>query len=506
MAKAQPAKKQVTAARADDWANVATGLGLAARDKRLSAGVTTSYVWSRNELLELYRGDAVASLIVDDRAKEMLRKWFTLKLDEDPEGDKARDVMDAIDGVDGLPLRERLFELIRDARLLGGAGLFLGVNDGLSPDQPINYDAIQSFDFVTVIDRYSMEPHSYYTDRLLPKYGEVAQYRITDSDTFGAYAPPDRKKGTKPMQLVHSDRVIRMDGIKLAPRDMLANNGWGDPVLTRVREILRDDASLWSSMALLMQDYSSAIVKMKGLAEALTMPEGQAIVRARMTGVELARSVARITLLDGGSGNPGDTGEEWGRDTISVSGLADMIDRFMQRVSMAARMPMTRLWGTSPGGLNATGEGDLQWYHEDIERDQEVILRPALNKILRVLMRAKEGPTKGVEPDRWSINFCPLKQLNGKEQAELEKIVAEKDAIYIDKGVLDPREIAQSRYGGPEFSTETQLDDEVRELMNEKHQVEAEAALKTAERTREGEPSPDMAAKLAAQPAKKAPF
>jgi hypothetical protein len=72
--------------------------------------------------------------------------------------------------------------------------------------------------------------------------------------------------------------------------------------------------------------------------------------------------------------------------------------------------------------------------------------------------------------------------------------------------------VAQSRYGGLGFSAETQLDDEVRELMDEKHQIEAEAALKTAERERDGEASPDTAAKLAVQgqaqsqkPAKKFP-
>jgi phage-related protein (TIGR01555 family) len=488
-------------ARADDWANVASGLGVARYDKRLGSEIVNARRWSRDELLELYKGDAIAALIVDDRAEEMLRKWFTLQLDED-DGDNARTVMDAIDGVDGLPLRQKLNEALVAARRDGGAALYLGVNDGQAPDKPINYEAIQSFDFVNVLDRWSLTPYSYYGNRLQPKWGEVAQYELLDGFNFYGPTPPDqKKKGGKqaqPSQLIHADRLVRFDGVKLGPLEMLRNGGWGDSVLTRVYEIVRDDSGLWSSLSILMQDYSTAIMKMRGLAEALSVPNGQAIVAGRMQGVQLARSVARITLLDGGSGNPGDTGEEWSRDTISLSGVADMVDRFMQRVAMAARMPMTRLWGVSPGGIGDKGGSDLQWYHEDIERDQEVDLRPQLNKILRVLMRAQKGPLEGNEPERWCIKFNPLQQLTSLEEATRRKTIADTDVALVGAGILDPRECAK-RFEGESFNSEIQLDEEVRELMDEKHQVEAEAALKTAERSRDGEPSPDVAAGLEAK-------
>lgn len=497
--------KSPAVARADDWSNVATGLGVASYDKRMSASVATAYRWSQAELMELWKGDPVAALIVDDRAQEMLRKWFTLELDDSIE-DGARTVMDAIDGVDGLPLRQKLFEWIRNGRRDGGSALYLGIDDGNTPDKPVNLDNVRSCDFVNVIDRWSLQPYSYYANRLQPKYGEVAQYQLSGGFDFGGPPPPDqpRRKGQQPTQLVHADRILRWDGVELGAEESLKNSGWGDSVLTRVREIVRDDTSLWQSLGTLMTDYSTPIMKMRDLAQALAVPDGQKIVQGRMAGVQLARSVARITLLDGGSGNPGDTGEEWSRDTIALSGVADVIDRFMQRVAMAARMPVSRLFGVTPGGLNDKGGSDLQWYHEDIERSQVVELQPRLNKLLRVLMKAQKGPLKGNEPKRWSIKFNPLRQMTEIEQAELRKSTAETDQIYYNMGALDPREIRKSRFGGPTFSTETQIDAEIDTLLDEKHQAEAEAALKSAERTREGEPSPDVAAKVNAQAAAKA--
>jgi uncharacterized protein len=487
MAKAPRAKRIPLALRKDDWANVSTGLGVASFDKRMNAGVARSYRWAPEELLELYKGDAVAALIIDDRAKEMLRKWFTLQLEGDDGGKGARAVLDALDGVDSkLALRQKLYEWITRARRDGGAGLYLGVDDGQTPDKPIAWENVRSFDFVTVLDRWALVPYSYYANKLQPKYGEVAQYQLSNSTTFGAPAP-DQKPASQTTQFVHSDRILAWHGVKLSPEEMLRSSGWGDSVLTRTREILRDDAALWQSLTTLMSEYSTAIMKQRGLAEALVTEDGPEIVRRRMQGLQLARSVARITLLDAGSGMQGDNGEEWSRDTVSVAGVADMIDCFMQRVAMAARMPMSRLFGVTPGGLGDKGGSDLQWYHEDIERDQEVDLRPQLNKIIRLMMRAQDGPLKGQEPETWSIKFNPLRQLNALEEAQLRKTTAETDAIYLGAGVLDPREVANSRFGGPVFSTETQLDEEVRELMDEQHQAAAEAALAGAERARDGE-------------------
>jgi hypothetical protein len=49
-----------------------------------------------------------------------------------------------------------------------------------------------------------------------------------------------------------------------------------------------------------------------------------------------------------------------------------------------------------------------------------------------------------------------------KEQAEVRKIQADTDAIYIDTGVVAEDEITYSRFGGGEYSTDTILDLEKR--------------------------------------------
>ena len=43
----------------------------------------------------------------------------------------------------------------------------------------------------------------------------------------------------------------------------------------------------------------------------------------------------------------------------TFGGIADTYDRFMMDVAGAAETPVTKLFGRSPAGMNATGESDM---------------------------------------------------------------------------------------------------------------------------------------------------
>jgi hypothetical protein len=80
-------------------------------------------------------------------------------------------------------------------------------------------------------------------------------------------------------------------------------------------------------------------------------------------------------------------------------------------------------------------------------------------------MLSKEGPTKGELPESWRISFNPLFELNEREMADVRARVAAVDGRYIQLGVLSPKEVADARYGGSEWSMELTLDPSViREL------------------------------------------
>ncbi|MFP3681974.1 DUF1073 domain-containing protein, partial [Pseudomonas sp. SIMBA_041] len=63
----------------------------------------------------------------------------------------------------------------------------------------------------------------------------------------------------------------------------------------------------------------------------------------------------------------------------------------MLDISGASEIPVTRLFGRSPAGMNATGESDLQNYYEVVQQQQESTLGPILDKLLPIICMSEFG-------------------------------------------------------------------------------------------------------------------
>jgi hypothetical protein len=119
----------------------------------------------------------------------------------------------------------------------------------------------------------------------------------------------------------------------------------------------------------------------------------------------------------------------------------------MMLVSADTGYPITRLFGVSPAGMNATGESDMRNYYDKVRSRQQRVLKPMLLRVVQIISEWQKLP----EP---FIEFRPLKQMSEKEQAELEKLLADKDQVvattyktYIDMGAMEPYEARYLQFG-----------------------------------------------------------
>jgi phage-related protein (TIGR01555 family) len=269
----------------------------------------------------------------------------------------------------------------------------------------------------------------------------------------------ERAKPTEVAQatrVVHESRVLWFPGVLASRRHALATQGRGNSVLVRLWEVIRDFDSGYDTAGTLLQDFSQAVIQLKGLAAIMASPNGKAMLADRLAGIDMGRSVLRALVID--------KEDVFERKPTPLTGLPDLLDRFAQRLAAAADMPVTRLLGEAPAGLNGTAEQDGEFWREKVEAAQTSILQPRLAKLLRVVWAAKmidgePGPTAGKEPEDWSVTFPPLRQLTELDEATLRKTQAETDKLYVDMQAVDAVEIAVSRFGGPEYSTETKLEE-----------------------------------------------
>lgn len=132
----------------------------------------------------------------------------------------------------------------------------------------------------------------------------------------------------------------------------------------------------------------------------------------------------------------------------SITGMDAVMDRLMVAVSAAARTPVVRLFGVSPGGFG-TGEAELRNYYDGVRVFQRREVGPAILWMLRRKFPGSES---------WQVEFPPLGAPTEAELVGMRQQQAQTDATYIGTGVLSPGEVAQSRFGGAAYSFETTLD------------------------------------------------
>lgn len=95
----------------------------------------------------------------------------------------------------------------------------------------------------------------------------------------------------------------------------------------------------------------------------------------------------------------------------------------MMDIAGACEIPVTKLFGRSPAGMNATGESDLSNYYDMIEERKETMLRPVYDKILPLLFMSECG----MVPDDLDYIFNSSK--SESEQEKTERGVAITNAV-----------------------------------------------------------------------------
>jgi uncharacterized protein len=431
---------------ADRWENMSTGIGSAA-DKTVHGWFRPVLRVLDQELTSLHSGSDIAAKIVDTLPDECFRRGYDIEADgiSASQTDAIRDF-----GTQELAIEQNMLEGYRWGRLYGGSILLLNIDDGGFPWEPLDETNIKSFDSISLVDRRYAFVQSQYSSLNGAKYGTPEIYLVSNAvacSGWNSHVTEIKKKTGWQLvreggqaSLIHESRVIRFDGniADVVTRQTLA--GWNWSVLQRVYNAMRQFEHAFDSAAYLLSDASQGVFKLQGLIKAITGGQKQAFMDRLLT-MEMGRSVLRGIALDAGD-KDGKNAEDFHREPTSFAGIPDLLDKFMLRLSSAADMPATKLFGRAPAGLNATGESDVRGWYDSVEAKQINELSPKAKRIYHLLSLAKNGPIKGGKDLKWKINWKPLWSPSDKEKADVLYSNSQRDKIYIDEGVVKPEEVA----------------------------------------------------------------
>lgn len=343
----------------------------------------------------LYRSHWIIRKVIDTIPEDMCKNWITINTQLKPEQLKKLDKLQRT-----TRLKAKVLEGLKWGRLYGGAGgliLIKGHENIL--DQPLNYDDIMpdSFKGLYITDRWSgIIPGTELVEDISdPEFGLPEYYEVTTEDGQ--------------IVRVHHSRIIRFIGRSLPYWEKLAETYWGASEVEIVfDELKKRDNTSWN-IAQLVFLANLRVLKMGDLGELLAT--GNEKVQAQVYNTIQAQnwlmSNMGMYILN--------KDDEFDTKQYTFSGLNEIYESFMMDLAGACETPVTRLFGRSPAGLNATGESDMQNYYDTIQEKQSATLEPIIDKLLPILFMSEFGAI----PDDVDYSFNPIRTPDDSEIADL---------------------------------------------------------------------------------------
>jgi phage-related protein (TIGR01555 family) len=427
--------------RADGLQNVLIGMGTG-RDKAQYTKTTATVFLAQEELENLY-GEWLPRRIVDIYADQATRKGFKVLFGGD--GVRAEEVQGIEQVIEDLYILEHLNLAAKNARLYGGACLLLFIDDGRPAYMPVDKRNIRRIEDIECLDRWQIAP--VINEENLYDYSKATYYQIISGDLINQ----------PQLTYIHKDRILRFDGDWLPYRVRQRNYGWGMSSLQTVYDSFRHYWTGLNSAATLLTEFDIFVHKVRGLAAMLAAGK-ESSIRDRLQVNDMSKSIYRGYAIDAEK-------EELEFISRNFGGIGEILEKLRVDIIGASKIPHTVLFGESPSGLGSTGRSEERDFAKTLADYQSVHFKRPIKKLMEMIMLSKEGPTKGELPESWRISFNPLFELNEREMADVRARVAAVDGRYIQLGVLSPKEVADARYGGSEWSMELTLDPSVvREL------------------------------------------
>lgn len=364
----------------------------------------------------LYRESWIVRRIVDVIPADMLKNWITITSGIEPAVEKKISL-----ALRRTQLIDKLKRGMQWGRLYGGAlGIMLVKHQGNDLTTPLRLDYIMPGDFagMLIFDRWNgVSPSSELVDDVTdPEYSYPKYYTISDPTNGG-------------MVQIHHSRCIRFPGNLLPYWEELSELQWGASVIEPIMDDLKKRDNVSWNIAQLTFMANLRVLKMEDLGQLLASTDA-------ISQQELYNTIQAQNILMSNMGlQIMDSKDSMETHQYTFGGLADVYQQFLMDIAGAAEMPVTKLFGRSPAGLNATGESDLQNYYDMIAEKQESYLRPILNKVLPPFIIS----TLGSMPDDFDFDFDPVAEPSDKERAELAKTGTDNVVAAFNAGLISQR-------------------------------------------------------------------
>lgn len=110
-----------------------------------------------------------------------------------------------------------------------------------------------------------------------------------------------------------------------------------------------------------------------------------------------------------------------------------------EHMAFPTHIPLVKLTGTSPAGLNASSDGEIKVFYDYVKSIQQSFFNRHLTTVLRIIQLHLFGK---VDPTIKHI-WVPLDSPTDKEESEMRKADGDRDAAYVTNGIVSQDEVRE---------------------------------------------------------------
>ncbi len=407
---------------ADGWRNVINSVNFNEMFSNPSLTVTS---YSDIQRTNAYQ-DALIRKIVDRLPKDGMKKGFRFEnLDSE--------IVEFIEAkLKSLNFDKILLDQWIDSRIFGESYIFMFSNE----ESKEYVNPIGSEEILT-ISGFSSEVNPGMIDK---------DIILQDGKTNPNFGLPKSYTVSQTLQLsgVHNSRVIRVDGERV-PKEVFERNQYRNgSVIDKVYDKAAQYDLAHTAIAPLIYSFNTKILKMNNVPELQAGPsdaEDNLKKKLQLVQESIAKNNLMILFED----------DEYINNSISVSGVSDLVTQIKDQLVSVSGYPRTILLGESPKGMQSSGKSELTDYYDTVSQEQKRVAVPVIRKLVNQIMLSEYGMVHD-----YDIYFPPIDEMTELEDAEYRLKVAQQMQIMLDSGILSEEEVRESLFRN-KFSANIEL-------------------------------------------------
>ena len=397
------------------------------------------------ELVRLYEGNGLFKKIIDRPSDEAVKHGLNIDFGDE----KIKDYVE--ERLDDLEYEEKFATAEKWARLYGGSIIVMLCNDGGGLEEPLDDKKVTSIEELRVFERAIVQPD----------YSSLYQFNY--ENVMGENNPFNEPEWYEVYSIygcfrVHKSRcLVFRNGVVPEQTTNSLYRFWGVPEYVKIKDALRECITTHHNGSKLLDRSVQAIYKMKNLANLLATKDGEDKVIQRLQVINMARGILNSIAID-------NDGEDYDYKSITMSGVKDIIDATCNMLSAVTDIPQTILFGRSPAGMNATGEGDMENYYSMVQGIQATNMKANSRRIINFILQQGQVEGEIEKIPKFKVEFASLRTMTDEQKAAIEQQKASTEftkaqtaQIYMGNGVLDPSEVRTTLAQDGDFQIENVL-------------------------------------------------